>query len=104
MLLAKKLENTPKGVTIHLIDKGVDTGRILLQKNLFFNDEYETLESSYITLQQEIQNMFKNNWIKIRNNEIKSIQQPKGGSFHYKREFEKISEILMVLSVFLLLL
>lgn len=29
------LDNTPKGVTIHLIDEGIDTGDILLQKKFF---------------------------------------------------------------------
>lgn len=29
-------EKTPKGVTIHFIDKGIDTGPILCQKEFFF--------------------------------------------------------------------
>ncbi|MCD8568399.1 MAG: formyl transferase, partial [Geovibrio sp.] len=31
------LENTPKGVTIHKIDEGLDTGEILVQEELVFN-------------------------------------------------------------------
>ena len=31
------VEDSPKGVTIHEIDKGVDTGPIICQKKLFFN-------------------------------------------------------------------
>ena len=39
------LENTPKGVTIHQLDYGLDTGRILYQKKISFDDN-ETLKSS----------------------------------------------------------
>ena len=41
------LDNTPSGVSIHLLEKGLDTGDILVQKRVFFNEEIETLESSY---------------------------------------------------------
>ena len=30
-------DDTPSGVTIHLIDKGIDTGKYLYQKKVFFN-------------------------------------------------------------------
>ena len=30
------IENTPSGVTIHEIDKGIDTGKILFQKRDFY--------------------------------------------------------------------
>ena len=30
------LKNTPKGVSIHLIDQSIDTGDILFQKEVFF--------------------------------------------------------------------
>jgi methionyl-tRNA formyltransferase len=32
------LENTPKGVTIHQIDKGIDTGDIFIQKEIKFEE------------------------------------------------------------------
>ena len=35
------LENTLKGVTIHQIDKGIDTGDILIQKEVKFKHEQE---------------------------------------------------------------
>jgi len=49
------LEDTPKGVTIHIIDEGIDTGDILLQKKIKFDQSKETLRSSYGRLQQELQ-------------------------------------------------
>ena len=39
------LENTPKGVTLHQMDCGLDTGKILLQKKIYFDDN-DTLISS----------------------------------------------------------
>ena len=36
------VEDTPKGVTIHEIDEGIDTGDIIIQKQVNFNDN-ETL-------------------------------------------------------------
>ena len=40
-------ENTPKGVTIHYVDGGIDTGDIIVQKEVFINEDRETLRSSY---------------------------------------------------------
>lgn len=88
------LENTPKGVSIHLIDEGVDTGSILLQKEVFFDETIETLESSYLTLHEDIQNLFKSNWFELRQNNITPTLQKEVGTFHYKKDFKKISSIL----------
>ncbi len=88
------LENTPKGVTIHLIDEGIDTGDILVQKEVFINEEKHTLRSSYMLLHKEIQELFKKNWKKIRNKEIAPKPQKGRGSFHYIKDFERIKPII----------
>lgn len=59
------IENTPKGVTIHQIDEGLDTGPILAQKELFFDESKETFASGYEKLILEIQMLFKENWSSI---------------------------------------
>lgn len=87
------LEDTPKGVTIHLIDEGIDTGDILVNKEIRFNEEDETLESSYLTLQEELRALLVSNWHGIRDFRIKPVRQPGGGSVHYVKEFEKIKHI-----------
>ena len=62
------IEGTPKGVTIHYLDEVVDTGDIIIQKEIFFvSPEVETLSSSYNKLQKEIQNLFFQNWSSIKN-------------------------------------
>lgn len=69
------IEDTPKGVTIHFIDDGLDTGNILIQKQLFFNEHEETLETSYQKLHTAIQTLFYEHWENIKNGEIQSKKQ-----------------------------
>ena len=88
------VNNTPKGVTIHYVDKSLDTGAILLQKSLSFDDEIETIGSSYQKLHRELQLLFQANWDKLKNGTVPSIPQPATGSFHYKKEFESVKHIL----------
>lgn len=76
------LENTPKGVSIHHIDEGIDTGDILFQKELFFDVKNDTLASSFEKLNKEIIELFRFKWPLLKEGKVKSFKQPKGGSFH----------------------
>ena len=61
-------DGTPKGVSIHYLDEGIDTGDIIIQKEVFFDSlDVETLGSSYQKLQIEIQNLFFQHWGLIKN-------------------------------------
>ncbi len=91
------LDGTPKGVTIHLIDKGLDTGDIIVQKEVKFNEQKETLASSYSKLHQEILTLFKYNWSQIKNHKISPKPQDFTktiGSIHKIADFDKIAFIL----------
>lgn len=88
------LEDTPKGVTIHLMDEGIDTGDILLQREAALDEKNETLLSSYLILHKNIQDLFVSNWDKIKNFQITPKPQISGGSTHYKKDFERIKHIL----------
>ena len=88
------MENTPKGVSIHLVDNKVDTGDILYQKELFFDEDKETLGSSYQCLNNEIQQLFKDNWKEIRDFSVVPKEQIGPGTFHYKRETDKLRQEL----------
>ena len=77
------INNTPKGVTIHLIDEGLDTGDILYQMQLFFDEELETFESSYKKLHESVQELFCANWQCMKRGAINPIKQ---GSVHTKQE------------------
>lgn len=56
------LDGTPKGVTIHRIAQGFDTGDIIYQKQVELDYEKETLKSSYEKLHKEIVDLFKLHW------------------------------------------
>lgn len=80
------LEDTPKGVTIHQIDEGIDTGDILLQKEVSFDEDRETLKTSYEKAHKEIQELFRENWHSIREGEIRPHKQVGEGTIHYVRD------------------
>lgn len=84
------LDGTAKGVTIHLIEKGVDTGDILLQHEVFFDEEVETLESSYKKLHQEIQKLFITHWDDLKHERLPARKQIGRGTKHYARECEEL--------------
>ena len=88
------VEGSPKGVTIHRLDKGVDTGEILVQTEVEFDFSKETLTSSYLLLHQEIQKLFKENWSRIKSNSVQSVPQSHTGSTHLHQEFLEIQHIL----------
>lgn len=88
------LENTPKGVTIHSLDEDIDTGNILVQKEVYIDEEKETLKSSYEKLQKEIQGLFKQNWERIKNGDIKPIKQSGTGSIHYKADYDMVVPLI----------
>ena len=52
------LEQTPKGVTIHRIDPGIGSGEILVQKEMTFKEEEETLAHFLEKLQTEANKLF----------------------------------------------
>lgn len=87
-------ENTPKGVTIHLIDEGIDTGDILIQQLITFNETENTYEKTYNTLIECIQDLFINNCDNILNQSIIPFKQPAGGSFHYKKDLDAVNYLL----------
>ncbi len=80
------VENTPKGVTIHAIDEGIDTGDIFIQKEVNFSKN-ETLSSSYNKLKNEIENLFINNFENVVKGCILPQKQKEGGSLHYVKDF-----------------
>ena len=86
------IENTPKGVTIHQIDEGLDTGPILAQKRIIFDESKETFASSYEKLILEIQMLFKENWSSISDKNYQLYAQTRGGTFHTSDDFKRIYE------------
>ncbi len=79
-------DNAPAGVTIHTMDAGIDTGKILAQKvvETSFADTGRTL---YERLHRAQIDLFTEFWPRFKRGEIEPQQQPAGGSFHLKAEF-----------------
>lgn len=88
------IENTPKGVTIHQIDKGIDTGDILVQKKVGFGND-ETLRTSYQRLRFEVEDLFIKNWGRIESGNIISQKQKGIETYHAKKDGETIKEFLL---------
>jgi len=80
------LEETPRGVTIHRIDAGIDTGDILLQREVVIDTERETLRTSYERLSMEIESLFVDNCDAILCGNLRASKQGEIGSFHYSRD------------------
>lgn len=85
------LEKSPIGVSIHLIDQGIDTGDVLLQKKVSINLETSSLRSSWEYLAKAIELLFIENSFAILQGQICSAPQAEGGSFHLstdKKQYE----------------
>ncbi len=91
------IDNTPKGVTIHLIDAGLDTGDIIFQRKVEIGDN-DTLATSYWKLRDKIENLFVENWSLIKNLNFERIQQEPGGTFHLKKTSEKYFKYLGIMN------
>ncbi|MDZ4177736.1 MAG: formyltransferase family protein [Coriobacteriia bacterium] len=87
------LEDTPKGVTIHVIDEGVDTGEILVQDSVTFGHG-ETLSSSYALLSERIEQLFRSNWDAIKAGELTSRPQEGEGSCHREADLTDYEHVL----------
>ena len=86
------IENTPAGVSIHKIDKGIDTGNIILRKKISFNinlNKFSTFKKTYNYLFLEAEQLFKKNFSKIYNKKYKKKINNKKGTFHYKKDLPK---------------
>ena len=91
------IDDTPKGVTIHLIDEGIDTGDILFQREVKIEDE-DTLSSSYWRLRGEIEDLFMKKWNIIKTLKFARVKQVPDGTFHLKKTSEKYFSTLGILN------
>lgn len=83
------LEDTPKGATLHFIDVGIDTGDIIGQTELHFDEDSETLSSSYSKVQDALVALFEKHWPSILSGECPRIPQTGEGSYHTTSERNK---------------
>ena len=79
------LEGTPKGVTIHHLDPGVDTGDLIVQREVAPRPG-DTLKTSYDRLTESIRALFYENWPAIRSGAAPRRPQPTGGTTHRMKD------------------
>ncbi len=82
-------DDKPSGVSIHLIDYGVDTGPILFQRKIEFNANKYTFAETYKMLFIEIEKLFIENIISIVNRDFISFPQKFSGTFHKSSDLPK---------------
>lgn len=88
------VDGTPHGVTIHYMDEGVDTGDVIMQKKVAFLSGEETLATSYETLHEEIQALFKSHWKDIKTGKCSRRKQSGEGSFHKLKDKDSFFGLL----------
>ena len=86
--------DTPKGVSIHVIDEGIDTGKIVAQDEIEYFDD-DTLRTTYKKLRASMVKLFFSKWDLIKKENIELIKQDtKNESLHFKIEFDQIFDKL----------
>jgi methionyl-tRNA formyltransferase len=87
-------ENTYSGVSIHQIDEGINTGKLIYQKiidfELFKNRKILTFKKTYRTLLTEVENLFLKNIDNIINHNFISYEQIGKGSYHSSKELPSL--------------
>ena len=86
------IENTPAGISIHKIDKGIDSGDIILRKKIYFNincGKFSTFKKTYNYLFIEAERLFKKNFNKIYKKKYKKILNNNKGTFHSKKNLPR---------------
>lgn len=82
-------DQTPSGVTIHMIEKDLDKGNIIFQKRVNFSKEEITFSSTYSRLIFELEELFILNIDKILSADYLSSPQLPGGSYHRRSDLPK---------------
>ena len=82
-------DDTPKGVTIHHIDEGIDTGEICYQKVVEFTKDENTYVKTQAKLIFEVEQLFKENFESIIRGSYKTTKQLGAGTFHAKSDLPR---------------
>ncbi|MDP3278768.1 MAG: formyltransferase family protein [Deltaproteobacteria bacterium] len=86
------VDETPAGVTVHYIDEGVDTGDIILQREVQVTAT-DTGETLYRKLEEVSVSLFKESWTNLQHQDHQRRPQQSGGTSHKLRDVAAIDEI-----------
>ena len=80
-------DQTQSGVSIHLIDKGIDTGDILYQKKIDFDPKKMTFRETHNILLEQIEKLFLDNIRQILSLKYPLTKQSHKGTYHHSKDF-----------------
>lgn len=88
------IDNTPKGVTIHMLSAGLDAGDILFQEDAYFDPKSETFQTTHTKLNDMITKLFKHNWQVFYSGQYKELRrrQEGNGSHHTIADLRSLKE------------
>lgn len=81
------IDNTPKGVSIHEIDPGIDTGKIIFRKKVKINPyrkNLSTFKKTHAYLINQVEKLFIKKFKKILTKKYKSFKQKGKNTYHLK--------------------
>ena len=87
------IKDNPIGITIHEIDKGVDTGKIIFRKKFNINfkrKKFSTFKKVYNFLFKELEKLFKKKSNSIISNNYSALKQTKKIKMHRKRDLPTV--------------
>ena len=86
------IEDTPKGASIHHVNAGIDTGRIIVRQTVDFSKApNSTLASSYNAVKAECEVLFARSWSRIRKGDVNGMEQVGAlGTSHTRKDAEPI--------------
>ncbi len=82
-------DGTPSGVTIHMIDKDIDTGDIICQKQVQFDLDEKTFTQTHHRLMKEAELLFMENRKMILSKSYTTTPQRGMSSYHKKVDLPK---------------
>ena len=86
------IDDTPKGVTIHVLSEGLDEGDIIFQEAISFDPNIETFETTYQELNGAAVKLFKSHWDEIVSGHYKESakKQDGRGSYHSRSDLNAL--------------
>lgn len=87
------VDGTPKGVTIHYLDEGLDTGPIIAQREVA-TEPGDTLATSYARLQDAMTDLFVDVWPGISRRGWRGQPQQGSGSYHRSADKAPLEHLL----------
>lgn len=87
------VENTPFGVTLHFVDRGIDSGDIIFQSRMSKNWE-DTGETLYYKAKEKMLSLFKASYLDIVSGRFqRTPQNLDQGQLHYSNELDLASHV-----------